>query len=416
MTTKLAAGLNPRLRAQSNRNVFAVAVVAAIVFVVSARLIHVAVLQHPELKRRADQQTVVRKSLPAYRGTITDRTGLPVSFDAPRLSIAADPRLAQRPEASADTLAKLLGIDRDGILRKLTSKKRFVFISRFVSEGAARDVALARLPGVYRLADVERHKPDFEATADIVGSVDNAGAGPTGLEALLEPHLSPSQGSEVTVRGARGELIQTISRKNPRDGRPMRTTLDLSLLKDMARDLQVGSTATVVARASNDSEWQLLAHFSGGSSSLSPLPCNAANQVNASVAYLLPSALTLHLALLPNVDEDRSPRLRIRIAWPPPDSLRPSGPSAATQGLLDCLSASEPPVGDWVPFHGPRLCLLGQAFDLTPKQRWIDESTIAYRFAAHAGSDASEILIISSAPTAIRVDAGRTVPGSLTQC
>ena len=70
--------------------------------------------------------------LAAERGSVFDREGADLALSVPQHTVWADPRLISDPQREADALAPVLGIDRDVLLRALTTPdKAFVYLAGF---------------------------------------------------------------------------------------------------------------------------------------------------------------------------------------------------------------------------------------------------------------------------------------------
>src|SRR5690348_332301 len=62
------------------------------------------------LRRAAQTQQLTQETVPAQRGTITDRNGVPLAISEPAEELSADPYLIKAPLQVSQRLAPLLGL------------------------------------------------------------------------------------------------------------------------------------------------------------------------------------------------------------------------------------------------------------------------------------------------------------------
>ncbi|HEX7391047.1 MAG TPA: penicillin-binding protein 2, partial [Acidiphilium sp.] len=184
------------------------AVVVLIFLVVGARLVDVTVL-HPLLPNpavlaalRPDFST--RLPEPA-RAPIVDRNGLLLAVSLPGAALFGDPRQIRHPRRDALALARVIpGLDVERTAYRLGLRHYgFVYLDRHLT--AAQELAVNRLglPGIYFQKIWERHYPQGDLAAHILGGVTPGQHGIAGVEAYFDNRL----------------------RKEP--GRPLRLSIDL---------------------------------------------------------------------------------------------------------------------------------------------------------------------------------------------
>src|SRR4051794_21792215 len=101
------------------------------------------------LKRAANTQQTVDLTVPARRGSIIDATGTELAVSKPAMTIAATPYLIKDAPATAATLARILKVPEDALLRQLVRRDTgFAYLARRVPAVRARRIqrlAIARL-------------------------------------------------------------------------------------------------------------------------------------------------------------------------------------------------------------------------------------------------------------------------------
>src|SRR5580693_9037655 len=77
------------------------------------------------LRRAAQTQQVTYETVPAQRGTITDRNGVALAISEPAQELSADPYLIKSPLYRAGQLAPLLGMTQARVLTMLSEHTGF---------------------------------------------------------------------------------------------------------------------------------------------------------------------------------------------------------------------------------------------------------------------------------------------------
>jgi cell division protein FtsI (penicillin-binding protein 3) len=199
----------------------------------------------------AEQLTRTLPLLPS-RGQITDRNGVVLASTQSAVAVTADPSLTgPNADRVADIILKYLDIERAELIANLTKPNtRFVYLKKKVpalTYGAiAKDLAAARLPGVYRESDPIRTYSGGSSAASVVGFVGADGKGLGGLELALDKELAGVEGKETYESAPNGNKIPLGESKitPARNGLNYQTTLDseVQYVAEQALAAQVRST------------------------------------------------------------------------------------------------------------------------------------------------------------------------------
>ena len=116
--------------------------IAMVVSVFAARLFQLQGVDAQAYVAKARSEGVVTVTLPANRGTITDRNGVPLAESVDGLMIVADPSLTVRHASEiATVLARRLDLDYFDLLAKLRKPDtQFQYIARRVPSTVAKSV------------------------------------------------------------------------------------------------------------------------------------------------------------------------------------------------------------------------------------------------------------------------------------
>lgn len=211
-----------------------------------------------EVARR--QHVRAREVRPA-RGAIEDATGAVLAQSRELVRLAVDPRVLRagvgRPRGAPDSVPDYRTRVRDGlralavpeslIRRALDTLKRPVVLPQLVLPSDAE--RFERIPGVRRIAEVRRTITASPGLRGVLGGVDGAGDGVSGLELELDPLLRGIEGIDtLVVAGADGAVTTPEYRGAvARPGLTVRLTIN-GALQEIAERTLVDAIARTRAR------------------------------------------------------------------------------------------------------------------------------------------------------------------------
>ncbi len=135
-------------------------------------------------------------TVPATRGTIYDRDGAVLAMSVPTSTVVADPFLIASPVHEAQTLAPLLGQQPTALAGELSQHSGYVVLARQVDETTTQRIEQLGLDGINLLPSTERIYPAGSLAASVIGQVNAAGDGDSGLEYQYNSLLAGRSGSE----------------------------------------------------------------------------------------------------------------------------------------------------------------------------------------------------------------------------
>jgi cell division protein FtsI/penicillin-binding protein 2 len=213
---------------QANRRIrllllaFAIAIAALF-----GRAVWLQAIRAPSLERLASTQHHATVALPAGRGSILDRAGVPLAMGTQATTVYADPRRIRDPWRVSLAAGKALHVDPDELMRQLADRsRRFVYVDRQADPVGARELQSRRLPGLGFYPEERRAYPQRAAGAHVVGyaGVDNEGL--AGIEEQYDGILSGKQGTQTIVREPSGRAVDVVRSVAPREGRDVHLSLD----------------------------------------------------------------------------------------------------------------------------------------------------------------------------------------------
>jgi cell division protein FtsI/penicillin-binding protein 2 len=169
--------------------------------VIGAKLVQLQIANHDSLRARADRQHQASIDLSPVRGIIYDRNGTELARSVAVKSLYASPSAITNAEAAADDLARVLDIDRDALLRRLTSTSHvLVAVKRKLTDKEVAEVEKLNIPGLRYIDEMKRHYVTGGAAAHILGFVDYEEQGGAGIELSYEK----------LIRGQGGRLLLEV--------------------------------------------------------------------------------------------------------------------------------------------------------------------------------------------------------------
>lgn len=207
--------------------------IAMVVSVFGARLFQLQGIDAEAYAAKAEAEGVVTVTLPATRGSITDRSGTPLAESVDGLMIVADPTMTKKNASEiAKILANRLDVDYFEILERLRRPDtQFQYIARRVPSTAARSV-LEKIDskgyqGIEVRRDPVRDYPARDVAANILGFMGAEGEPMDGFELLFDDILAGTDGSATYEQGGGNRIpLGENSVVQPNSGDDLRLTID----------------------------------------------------------------------------------------------------------------------------------------------------------------------------------------------
>lgn len=183
-----------------------------------------------ELRSRALTQQVETITVPARRGTITDRRGVELAVSEDAVTVFANPLLVKNPPEVAARLAPLMGMPEAEILAKLSDTSRgFVYLARKLDPARGAKLQKLRIEGIDTVVEPRRQYPQRWLASQVIGAVGTDNWGLSGLEQSQEEKLHGEDGRRRVVKDALGEPVSIVEVKRARPGRDLQLTIDSAI-------------------------------------------------------------------------------------------------------------------------------------------------------------------------------------------
>jgi cell division protein FtsI (penicillin-binding protein 3) len=203
------------------------------------RLVQLQVLNRAGYERQAARQSERTIVLDPRRGAILDRAGHPLAVSVDAESIYAVPQEVSDPAATAQALAKALGLDASGrreVLAQLQKSRGFVWVRRKVDPVTVRAVRDLQLEGVGFLTENRRYYPKRDLASQVLGYVGVDNTGMSGIEYAFDGQIR-GRAAKVAIQIDARRRAVGHAEKPSTEGRTVVLTLDESIQHSAEREL-----------------------------------------------------------------------------------------------------------------------------------------------------------------------------------
>jgi cell division protein FtsI (penicillin-binding protein 3) len=213
----------PVIRLQAVQVAFTIGIVLLL-----ARAVQVQLVTGARYAEAAADQQTEQKVLPARRGTVYDRNGVPLVLTVERYRVGVAPNELRDLEQDALTIARQLNLPRREVRRKLNeSWARF-----FGPFSSAQVQPLRSVRGVHLEGpEFERFYPDPDLARPVLGRPAANGISAGGIERVFDTWLTGTPGHAVVLRDRQGREYESPSRLGafPVAGHDVYLTIDATL-------------------------------------------------------------------------------------------------------------------------------------------------------------------------------------------
>lgn len=225
------------------------------------------VVEGPRFREKSEKNRTRLIHLPAARGAILDRNGIPLAQDEVAFELAVLPQELKDPQRTWERLAALVGVPA----QELAGRYRRGFQARFSPVTVVRDLPRELafrleeernlLPGILVRPVPRRHYPLGPAVAAVAGYLGLIApeeltrlrpygytfrdrVGKDGLEQIYDSSLRGKDGGLHVEVNAQGRLVQQMGYRAPQRGKRITVSVD-SRLQQICHDLLRGGRGAV---------------------------------------------------------------------------------------------------------------------------------------------------------------------------
>ena len=219
------------------------AVLFALLAIAGIRVLYLGTVHSGALRRDAAAEHETIESVPAPRGTITDRLGTVLAVSEPADDVSAVPDLVKQPLEAAKKLAPLLDMSTSEVLAKLSEQTTFVYLAKNVPAARAKQIEELRIDekstdgtveekpieGIEETPTMRRVYPRGTLASQVLGELGTEGKGLSGLEYSENSVLSGHEGQRRVISDALGQPISITDSQRESSGKSVQLTLDANI-------------------------------------------------------------------------------------------------------------------------------------------------------------------------------------------
>lgn len=195
-----------------------------------------------ELEIRSQNNTHSIKRLPAERGVIYDRSGIPLAFNVLQYEVGVSPNLVTEPEKIAQELGVILNLDEYEIYNRITQDEPWVLIARPISADLGQKIIDLNEISIVINPLSRRAYPQGTLAAPVIGSTiesnDNNTRGIIGVESSYNAELA-GRATDQTVSTIPLDVPVDVENQSQR-GRDVVLTIDRDVQYWMEYELAQG--------------------------------------------------------------------------------------------------------------------------------------------------------------------------------
>ncbi|HEX6434898.1 MAG TPA: penicillin-binding protein 2, partial [Gemmatimonadales bacterium] len=203
-----------------------------------ARAAQLQLVQGDRWAEQARRQRTERAILPARRGGLYDRNGIPLAISQEFYHVGIAPNELTDRRAAPRLIARQLGISWMALSRDIRAGKRWIYFHGPFS--ASQVQPLRRMAGVHLSRTFQRFYPSRSLARPIIGGLSgDRPVGAAGLELSLDSILTGQPGEAVLLKDRAGRRYDSPARliRDPVPGNDITLTLDAELQEIAERGL-----------------------------------------------------------------------------------------------------------------------------------------------------------------------------------
>ncbi len=207
------------------------------------RLINLTVINRQFLQNQGNARTVRRVTIPAHRGMILDRHGVPLAISTPVNAVWIDPTDFKPSASQLARLSTLLHVSKPLIRHQSVHGRgrEFVYLKRGLNPGLARQIKSLKIPGVFLQDEYHRYYPEGPVMAHVVGLTDVDDKGQEGLELAYNHWLEGQAGLKQVIKDRLGHVVADIRAiRPPKPGHDLQLSIDKRIQYVAYRELKAG--------------------------------------------------------------------------------------------------------------------------------------------------------------------------------
>jgi cell division protein FtsI (penicillin-binding protein 3) len=189
-------------------------------------------------EQEASRQRTEKVVLPARRGALYDRNGIPLAITQEFYHVGIAPNELEDIRSAFVLLVRNLGVSAPALDREFQARKRWIYLDGPFN--ATQVQPLRQVRGIHLAGEFQRFYPSRDLARPIIGGLaPDRSVGAAGLEGALDSILTGRPGEAVLLKDRAGRRYDSPGRKtrDPVAGNDVTLTLDAELQEIAERGL-----------------------------------------------------------------------------------------------------------------------------------------------------------------------------------
>ena len=195
------------------------------------------IADHESWSAEARRTRTAKEVLPAQRGALYDRNGVPLALTQEFYHVGVAPNELTDRGAAFRLLVRSLGVSAPALDRDFRARKAWIYLHGPFN--ATQVQPLRAVKGIHLEGEFQRFYPARELARPVIGGLGERGTGAAGLELSLDSLLTGRPGEAVFLKDRAGRRYESPSRliREPVAGHDVVLTLDAELQEIAERGL-----------------------------------------------------------------------------------------------------------------------------------------------------------------------------------
>lgn len=196
------------------------------------RMLDLTVLHRKFLQGQGNARSLRIVDIPAYRGMITDRHGVPLAISTPVQSVWVNPKEFSPDKEQFMQLAEYLNLSPKELSRKIVhaESRGFLYLQRQLPPPLSKKIEALKIPGVNLQQEFKRYYPESDSISQLLGFTNIDDKGLEGIELAYQDWLMGIVGKKRVTKDRMGRVIEDLGVvKEPRPGHDLHLSIDRRL-------------------------------------------------------------------------------------------------------------------------------------------------------------------------------------------
>lgn len=222
------------------------ALIIGITIIFAIRLFYLQVIKHSYYKNAALSAQLKEYEIPANRGIIEAHSGdsvVPIVLNETKYTLFADPKYITDPKDAANQIQKIIGGNAEDYASAMQLDTRYSILAKKLSKSQKDEIDQLELKGVGTRETPYRTYPQGKLASQLLGFVNDEGAGTYGIEQALNDQLKGTPGQLKAITDASGVPLVTNEDNvitQPVNGKRIVLTVDMAMQKQLEDILKAG--------------------------------------------------------------------------------------------------------------------------------------------------------------------------------